>query len=286
LMKLSEKNLELLMSELSHIASLYNAVLNYIHQRGLEDYDDFSWKLSERIFEEFSKGNFDVEDVVKRIRTTFFRMNDITRKEFFCNNFAALAKRKWKMSASVKYQISALGRKEMGNFTRVQKQRESYKQITVDELDSFNEVKTVTADAVANLVPLKIKEDQIKAWFAEIIGEPFTQEDWGGEDRDLYSNRVKFRNKRIPTAFLLKGPAVTGSLTAAKCGRNGDQVLRLVKAYSARLFIVQYVGKIHPNLIDTLEAHVAYESRKGKKLLFCVIDGIDTARILRAYGKI
>jgi hypothetical protein len=278
--------MELLMSDLSHIASLYNAVLNYIHQRGLEDYDNFSWKLSEKIFEEFSKGNLDVEDIVKRIRTTFFKMNDMTRTEFFCSSFATLVKMKWKASTSAKYQTSALGRKEIGNFTRVQRQRETYEQITVDELDSFNKVKTVTADAVANLVPLKIKEDQIKAWFAEIIGEPFTQKDWGGEDRDLYSNRVKFRNKRIPTAFLLKGPVVKGSLTAAKCGKNGDQILRLVKAYSARLFIVQFVGKIHPNLIDTFEAHVAYESRKGKKLLFCIIDGIDTARILKAYGEI
>jgi hypothetical protein len=85
---------------------------------------------------------------------------------------------------------------------------------------------------------------------------------------------------------LFKGPGQKGPLTAAKCGKNGDQILILVKAYYARLFVVQYARRVHPNLVDTFEAHVAYESNKGKKLLFCIINGIDSARILKAYGKI
>jgi hypothetical protein len=204
------------------------------------------------------------------------------RPDFFTKSFI---NRKWKISKSMKHQ-GTLGKKEITDFIRVQRLHETYEQITADDLDSFSEIKKVKSVAVSNLIPLQVIEKQIKEWFAEIIGEPFIQKDWGGEDRDLYSNRVKFRNKRIPTAFLLKGPGQKGPLTAAKCGKNGDQILRLVRTYSTRLFIVQYVGKIHPNLIDTFEAHVAYESRKHKKLLFYVIDGIDTARILKAYGKI
>ena len=273
------------MSDFSNLISLYNAILNYIHQRGLEDYDDFSWKLTERVSEEFLKGNFNVEKIIKRISTRFFRMNDLKRKEFYSTNFGDLVKKVWKEPKKVKLPFSDTDRQAVVHLTKIQKQRGSYKQISVDEIDSFKAIKDVPADIAAKFVPLKIKEDQIKTWFAEIIGEPFTQKDWSGELRDLYSNRVKIKGKRVPTAFLLKGPGVKGILTAARCGTNGDQILRLVKAYSARLFIVQYVGKIHPNLIDTLEAHVAYESRKGKRLLFCIVDGVDTARILLAYNK-
>lgn len=273
------------MSDFSNLISLYNTILNYIHQRGLEDYDDFSWKLTERVSEEFLKENFDVEKIIKRISTRFFKMNCLKREEFYSDSFGDLVKRVWKSPKKLKLPFSGADKQAIIHLTEIQKQRGSYKQISVDEIDSFEAIKDVPAGIVGKLGPLEIKEDQIKTWFAEIIGEPFTQKDWGGELRDLYSNRVKIGGKRVPTAFLLKGPGVKGTLTAARCGKNGDQILRLVKAYSARLFIVQFVGKIHPNLIDTLEAHVAYESRKGKQLLFCVIDGVDTARIFLAYGK-
>jgi len=274
------------MNDFSNLISLYNTILNYIHQRGLEDYDDFSWKLTEKVSKEFLKDNFNVKRIIMRISTQFFRMNDLKREEFYSDNFGELVKKAWERPKKLKLPFSSADKQAVIYLTQTQRQKESYKQISVDEIDSFKSIKDVSAGIVEKLIPLKIKEDQIKTWFTEIIGEPFTQKDWGGELRDLFSNRVRIRGRRIPTAFLLKGPAVKGTLTAAKCGKNGDQILRLVKAYNARLFIVQYVGKIHPNLIDTLEAHVAYESSKGKKLLFCVIDGIDTARILLAYDKI
>jgi len=274
------------MSDFSGQISFYNVILNYIHQRGLEDYDDFSWKLTEKISKEFLKGNFDVKKIIRRISTHFFKMNNLKRNEFYSANFEELVKRVWKEPKKVKLPFNASDRRAVVHLIKIQKQGGSYRQISVDEIDSFKAIKDIPADIAAKLVPLKIKEDEIKSSFAEIIGEPFTQKDWGGELRDLYSNRVKIKGKRVPTAFLLKGPGKRGILTAARCGKNGDQILRLVKAYSARLFIVQYVGKIHPNLIDTLEAHVAYESKNSKRLLFCIIDGIDTARILLAYGKI
>jgi len=274
-----------MMSDFSNLVSLYNTILNYVQQRGLEDYDDFSWKLTEKVLEEFSRGNFNVEKIIQKIPTRFFRMNSLKREEFFSRNFATLILKKWKEPKALKYPLRDLDKQAIVHLTRIQKQRGSYKQISVDEVDSFKEVRKVSAELVAKMVPLKVRERQIKAWFAEIIGEPFTQKDWGGEPNDLYSNRVKLRGKRVPTAFLLKGPGVKGTLTAAKCGKNGDQILRLVKAYNARLFIVQFVGKIHPNLTDTFEAHVAYESRKGKQLSYCIIDGVDSARIFLAYGK-
>lgn len=273
------------MSDFSNLVSLYNAILNYVQQRGLEDYDDFSWKLTEKILVQFSRGNFNVEKMIKGISTRFFKMNNIKREEFFSISFSTLVIGKWKEPKALRYPLLGTDKQAIFQLTRIQKQRGSYKQIFVDEIDSFKEIRKVSAESAAMMVPLKVKEREIKAWLAKIVDEPFTQKDWGGEPSDLYSNRVKLGGKRVPTAFLLKGPGVKGTLTAAKCGKNGDQILRLVKAYSARLFIVQFVGKIHPNLVDTLEAHVAYESMKGKKIMFCVIDGVDTARIFLAYGQ-
>jgi len=273
------------MSSFPNLLSIYNAILNYIQQRGLEDYDDFSWRLTHKFSQEFRKGNFDVEKIVKRIQTRFFKMNDLKRDKFYSDNFAGLIIRTWKEAKVLKYPLSGPNSQAVVRLTQTQRQHGYYEQISVDEIDSFKEAKNVSTDFAASFVPLKITESQIKTWFAEIVGEPFTQKDWGGEPHDLFSNRVKLRGRRIPTAFLLKGPAVKGQLTISKCGKNGDQILRLVKAYSARLFIVQFVGNIHPYVIDTLETHVAYESMKGKKLLFCVIDGVDTARIFLAYGK-
>lgn len=273
------------MSNFSNLISIYNAILNYIQQRGLEDYDDFSWKLTRKISGEFLKGDFDVEKIIKSISTRFFKMNDLTREEFFSANFAALILRRWKEVRPLKHPISNTNKQAIVRLIQTQTQQGYYEQICVDEIDSFKEVKNISPKSVAELVPLRISEAQVKNWFAEIIDEPFTQKDWGGEPNDLFSNRVRLKGKRIPTAFLLKGPAVKGQLTISKCGKNGDQILRLVKAYSARLFIVQYIGKIHPYVVDTLEAHVAYESMKGKRLLFCVIDGVDTARIFLSHGK-
>jgi len=273
------------MSDFSSLILLYNAILNYVQQRGLQDYDDFSWKMTEEVSDEFQKGNFDIGKMVQKISTHFFKMNNMKREEFHSIGLENLILQKWKESRQLKHPYSSANKTAMAHLIQTQKHRGSYAQISVDEIDSLRDIRNISPESAAEVVPVKIKESQIKNWLAEIIGEPFTQKDWGGEPHDLYSNRMRLKGRRIPTAFLLKGPGVKGQLTIAKCGKNGDQILRLVKAYSARLFVLQYVDKIHPYVIDTLEAHVAYESRKGKKLMFCVMDGVDTARIFIAYGK-
>lgn len=64
-------------------------------------------------------------------------------------------------------------------------------------------------------------------------------------------------------------------------GARGDQVQRLFQS-PAELFIVQFNGKIGGRLIQ----HIKQEAQVTGAAMFCIIDGTDTARLLKAYGKI
>ena len=156
--------------------------------------------------------------------------------------------------------------------------------ISIDEITSFGRVKSIVRQSVENIVPLKIPEETIKQSLAQIIGEKYTQRDWGGEKSDFFTTRLNIGGKRIPTAFLLKGSGTRGKLTIKKCGKNGDQILRLLEE-PAELFIVQHVDEIDSAVTNLLKKLVSEKSAGKKKLFYCVIDGIDTARILLAYNK-
>ncbi|MBU7036696.1 MAG: hypothetical protein HXS52_02100 [Theionarchaea archaeon] len=161
----------------------------------------------------------------------------------------------------------------------------SCERVYVDDIDSFRKVRNVNPKAVKDFVPVKMSERKLKESLASIIGEKFIPEDWGGERSDLYSSRIILRGKRISTAFLLKGPSVR-KLTIDKCGKRGNQVLRLMTE-PAELFVVQHVGEIDTDVIKLLETCVSNLSgSKNMKLYYCVIDGTDTARILFAYSKL
>lgn len=153
--------------------------------------------------------------------------------------------------------------------------------IYVDEVDSFERVRNVLAKDVKDL-PVEVKEKEVKEFFANTIGENFVPKDWPGEKSDLYSSHVVLKGKRISTAFLLKGPSVR-KLTIDKCGKRGNQILRLVRE-PAQLFVIQSNGQIDTDVVSMLEICVSELSRKSDcRLYYCIIDGTDTARLLEAY---
>ena len=156
----------------------------------------------------------------------------------------------------------------------------------MENIDSFKKVKEISFSQIKNIIPINLKERFIKESFAEIIGEQFIPNDWGGELCDLFTTRVLLNGKRVNAAFLLKGRGLKKKLTIADCGKNGDQINRLVKL-PATLFILQHVREIDPAVLEQLEALVEKKSRSSNKTLYyCLIDGMDTAKILLAYGKI
>ena len=63
-------------------------------------------------------------------------------------------------------------------------QRIGAARIYIDDIDSFRKVKQIGSFSVTDIVPITLSETQIKAYFAEIIGEPFIPKDWGGETCD------------------------------------------------------------------------------------------------------
>ena len=68
------------------------------------------------------------------------------------------------------------------------------------------------------------------------------------------------------------------------CGKNGDQLLRLFDS-PAQLFVVQYVGNISEAVSRDVDKKIDNLRAKGEIAHYCIIDGQDTARILRAYNK-
>ncbi len=141
---------------------------------------------------------------------------------------------------------------------------------------------SVTGFFSSLLEPLKIiPETKIKTAFAEIIGEPCVQKDWGGERSDLFSSRVRLNGERISTAFAFKGPAKFQPLNLAQLGKNGDQIDRLFTE-PADLFILQHCHEITSPVRGTMRAYAQQISRPR---FYCIIDGYDTIRILTAYHK-
>lgn len=160
-------------------------------------------------------------------------------------------------------------------------------EISVEQVDSFAKVAEVTADAVRHLIPLKLPEAEIKRMLREIIGEPFEQKDWGGERSDLFTTRVMFQGQRTPAAFLLKGPSVRGPLHISGLGKRGDQGQRLFQE-PATLYFIQHVDKIGTDVRNHVRglAVLTAQDATTAQLYYCFLDGVDTARVLVAYGKI
>ena len=157
----------------------------------------------------------------------------------------------------------------------------SYLEISVDSIDSFSRVCDVRPRlSEPDLQCLRaVPETEIKAAFASIVNEPFVPKDWSGERSDMLSDRVRFRGQRIATAFLFKGPAQFRPMTLSELGKNGDQIDRLFTE-PADLFVLQHCHQVTPPVRGTMRA---YAQQTGRPRLFCIIDGFDTIRILKAY---
>lgn len=160
----------------------------------------------------------------------------------------------------------------------------NYREVFVESLDNFALVRDVErARSMKQLEPLReIPERAIKEAFCEIILEPNVTKDWGDEQNDIYTSNISMHGKRISTAIALKGPALFRPLEAGDMGRRGDQIERLFDS-PADLLIVQHCHIVSQSVRKRMRA---YASILGNPRLYCIIDGFDTLRILRAYKKL
>jgi hypothetical protein len=159
----------------------------------------------------------------------------------------------------------------------------------VEDVDSFSQVRDVNPALVADALNegrVERSEDAVQMALEAILDVPFHRADWGGEINDLYTANLQVNGRRTPTAFLLKGGGLRApEMQLSHCGKNGDQVVRLFQS-PAELFVVQYVGPISDAVIEDVCSKVRLRRAEGRAANFLIMDGQDTARLLKAYGHL
>ena len=159
----------------------------------------------------------------------------------------------------------------------------------VEDIDSFRKVRDVNPATVLDVLTdgyLDQSEDSIQTALERILSVPFHKKDWGGELNDLYTANLLINGARHETAFLLKGNGLRSKTMEIKhCGVNGDQILRLCNS-PAKLFVVQFVGRISEAIVSDIDGKVRHARAQGRDVWYCIMDGQDTARVLRAYGEL
>jgi len=151
------------------------------------------------------------------------------------------------------------------------------------QIDQFAAGAKETTPTRRELDALKgIAEAQVKNAFSEILGEPFVPHDWGGERSDLVTSNLSMEGTQVVTAFAFKGKSVPRPLTIADMGKNGDQGGRLFTE-PCDLAVVQHCDQITQAVRELMRA---YAVRPGQIKPFCLLDGAETVRILRAYRKL
>ena len=152
-----------------------------------------------------------------------------------------------------------------------------------EQIDSFGPLRNAPAATANDLKALQaMPEARVKDALAEIIGELFVPADWGGEVSDLQTNHIVVDGEPASAAFILKGPALKGEMHPNNMGSRGDQ---LVRAFGepVDLIVVQHCRKIANTVVKTAEA-MAIDPRDPKR--FCILDGSDTARLLKLHCRL
>jgi len=157
------------------------------------------------------------------------------------------------------------------------------KQLSIDDIDSFEKVTMIPLAPDVRKVPLL--ENEFQKGLQKILGEQGEFNDWGGENDDLFSTRLILNGNRVNVAFGLKGRGTRGKLTPKKMGKQGDQIQRLFRS-QADAFLVQYWNQIDQSILEQMKLFaIAKSVLNGKRIYYGVIDGQDTLRIIKAYKE-
>ena len=97
---------------------------------------------------------------------------------------------------------------------------------------------------------------------------------------DELAAHITLNNRRTTAAFLLKGPSHFSPMKLNHLGKNNDQIVRLAKE-PAQVLFVQHCHEVTPAVRETLRA---FAVQPGNPRRFCIIDGKDSIRLLKAYG--
>jgi hypothetical protein len=157
-----------------------------------------------------------------------------------------------------------------------------YIEVMPERIDNFSKCAGESFPRHRELDALaKIPENDIKHAMAELIEDDAVPKDWGGEKSDMFSTKLRINGERLSTAFIFKGPSKFHPMKLADLGKNGDQIDRLYTE-PAQLLVLQHCHEVTSSVRNTMRA---FANQIGNPRAYCIIDGKDTLRILRAYGK-
>lgn len=159
----------------------------------------------------------------------------------------------------------------------------------IQSIDSFSRVRNINPEQVHSLLNnghFDIPEREVKEAFAQIIGQSYIPADWGGETEDIYSSLVLLNGERVQTSIILKGTTRTRETHLGDLGANGDQLERMMRSPSSKLYIIQSIKPVGQDIINSADSFVRQKRAQGQDCYYCIIDGQDTAMLLRAYDLI
>lgn len=257
----------------------YDLRMNFVKDHNKNISEEWEIKTHDAFESEWTA---EIDNYIRKCRDNLFSINDILMIEFDLV-FTTVGTHGANFN---RFYISALPRldkqirfllNKLNKFSEIEKI-----ELFIDETTSFKKVTKVKPLDIKSLLPVNKSEDDIQTAFEEIIGENFHQIDWGGEINDIFTSFFLVDNKRMPTAFLLKGNSFKGKLTIKMLGKNGDQLLRLMRS-NASIYIIQHVDEISQEVREDIAQKIKLKRYQGELVYYCIIDGADTARILKAY---
>jgi hypothetical protein len=155
-------------------------------------------------------------------------------------------------------------------------------EIFPEDIQEFAEMKNVPSDTADWLAIMPtISEESLKKHFCDLLGD-VPKKDWGGELDDHFAASLYVGQQRTTAAFLLKGPTHFREMTPEILGKRADQIYRLAST-PAQVLVVQHSHQIGEAVRATLRAFSVTPHNPRR---YCLIDGKDTFRILKAYGKV
>lgn len=147
----------------------------------------------------------------------------------------------------------------------------------VEDFDEFSRVKDILVPD--DVEPMRhVSENSFKQCLAEILGGT-VQKDWGGETSDFYTAHIHLNGKPKTAAFLLKGPARFAPMSLNHLGKSNDQIVRLATE-PAHILFLQHSHDVTQPVRETLRS---FAVQPGNARRYCIIDGRDSLRLLKAY---
>lgn len=172
---------------------------------------------------------------------------------------------------------------ELTNRISMNHKSRSITQIYPEQIDEFSKSSGISNAEVSDkwmLVMESLSESIVKEKICEILGD-IPKKDWGGELNDhfttLHLNGIKYS-----AGFILKGPAKFQEMQPSHLGKNADQIWRL-NSTPCDIMVIQHCHMIGEAVKATVQA---FASLSSSNRMYCLIDGRDTYKILKAYGKI